>query len=575
MGFADYYKSELAFVTEMARAFAEANPAAAGMLKERGSDPDVERLIEAFAFQAAGIRARTDAVAPSIVHGLAELLLPHYLRPLPATTIVEMQPNLRALRSRYKVARGRALIGRPIDGTACKFRTCWDVDLAPFELVDASVDDSVAARPALRLSLRVSETGKGALAECDRLRVFVHHRELSLPSTLMLWLSRHCVGGSARAGEGEWVALPARPVEPFGLTPGAAVFPWPDTAPAGYRALLEHFTLPEKFHFFDLLGLDRLRPGGGDVQVRLEFERPPPLPAAVGKDTLRLFCTPAINLFEAAAEPVIYTPLEREHLLRADGVSPRHMEVYEVRAVTGVGRVTSTRRSFQPFYRFTHLGAGRGAPFYALRRAQAIDDGVDTYITLDEAIGAPAPTQEESISVELVCTNRGLARELQPDQVSESTPGAMFRGYTNITRVTAPVRVPLGSEALWRLLSHLAIGQRGLADVDALRALLGLYNLQGLADAQVGRSNERQIEAVRKMTRETVTRLIYGVPVRGVRTRVELDEAGFPGIGGAFVFSAALDQLFGSLVSLNAASELAVTLTPSRTEYPWPLRHGT
>lgn len=575
MSFSHYYKSELAFITEMARAFAEANPATAGLLKERSSDPDVERLIEAFAFQAAGIRARMDAVAPTIVHGLAELLLPHYLRPLPAATIVEFHPNMRALRNRHKIARGRVLQSRPVEGTACKFRTCWDVDLAPIEVVDATLDDSVTARPAIKISLRLSETGKGVLAECERLRFFVHHREPSLPATLMMWLTRYYTGATVKTGEGPegTHALGPNAIDPIGLSRDAAVFPWPDTAPNGYRAILEYFTLPEKYHFFDLVGLDKVRLGGSELQVRLEFERPPPLPTAVGKDTFRLHCTPAINLFDVAAEPVQYSPLEREHLLRADGVDPRHMEVYEVRSVTGVGRSNNVRRTFQPFYRFTHAGAGRSSPHYSLRRVEAIDDGVDTYISLDEPAGG-SPTQEESVSIELVCTNRGLPRELQPGQVTETTPGAMFRGYENITHVTSPVRVPLGAEALWRLLSHLAIGQRGLVEVEALRALLGLYNLQSLGNVQIGRGNERQIEAVRRLQRETVTRLVYGIPIRAVRTRIELDEAGFPSAGNAFVFGAVLNALFGSLVSLNAASEVVITLVPSKAEFAWPVQIG-
>jgi type VI secretion system protein ImpG len=577
MGFSHYYKSELAFVTEMARAFAEANPATAGLLKERSSDPDVERLIEAFAFQAAGIRARMDAVAPSIVHGLAELLLPHYLRPLPASTIVEFQPNMRALRNRHKVARGRLLQSRPVEGTQCKFRTCWDVDLAPIEVVDATIDDSISARPAIKITLRLSETGKGVLAECDRLRFFLHHREPSLPATLMLWLTRHYTGAVVRASDGgePLLTLGSKSIEPVGLSRDAAVFPWPDTAPTGYRAALEYFTLPEKYYFVDLIGLEKCKLVGNELVLRLEFERPPPLPTAVGKDTFRLHCTPAINLFEVAAEPVQYSPLEREHLLRADGIDSRHMEIYEVKSVTGVGRVTNTRRQFMPFYRFTHTGsAARGAPYYALRRVEAIDDGVDTYITLDEPAGAPPPTQEESVSIELLCTNRGLPRELQPGQITETTPGAMFRGYENITQVTAPVRVPLGSEALWRLLSHLAIGQRGVTEVEPLRALLGLYNLQSLSNIQLGRSNERQIEAVRKLQRETVTRLVYGIPVRAVRTRIELDETGFASAGNAFVFGAVLNSLFGSLASLNSACEVMITLAPSKAEYAWPVQIG-
>jgi len=134
--------------------------------------------------------------------------------------------------------------------------------------------------------------------------------------------------------------------------------------------------------------------------------------------------------------------------------------------------------------------------------------------------------------------------------------------------------VPLGSEALWRLLSHLAIGQRGVTEVEPLRALLGLYNLQSLSNIQLGRSNERQIEAVRKLQRETVTRLVYGIPVRAVRTRIELDETGFASAGNAFVFGAVLNSLFGSLASLNSACEVMITLAPSKAEYAWPVQIG-
>ena len=49
-----YYEDELAFLREMGAEFARANPAAAPFLAERGADPDVERLLEGFAFLAIG-----------------------------------------------------------------------------------------------------------------------------------------------------------------------------------------------------------------------------------------------------------------------------------------------------------------------------------------------------------------------------------------------------------------------------------------------------------------------------------------------------------------------------------------
>jgi type VI secretion system protein ImpG len=79
---------------------------------------------------------------------------------------------------------------------------------------------------------------------------------------------------------------------------------------------------------------------------------------------------------------------------------------------------------------------------------------------------------------------------------------------------------------------------------------------------------------VLNVEREAVTRLIRGVPVRAVRTTVELDERGFPGQGRAYLFGAALNEFYGSLVNINVASELRVVLIPSKQEYVWPVSIG-
>lgn len=568
--FARYYERELARFHEASRSFAERHPASAGLLRERSSDPDVERLIEAFAFQIAGIRERMDAMLPTIVQNLAELLLPHYVRPLPTTTIVEFTPNLRSLRASHRIAPGKELVARPRSGTKCRFRTCFAVDLLPLELVDVRLDTAVEARPVIEVRMRLG-LGPSTLRECSRVRFFLHHGEPSLPAMLVLWFARHLAGISVRpAAGGSPVPLPDAAVELSGLSPELSVFPWPETAPSGFRLLLEYFTLPERFHFIDLCGLERANIEGDELVVSFAFDRPPAPSTALGRENFRLHCTPAINLFENAAETVQYTPLEREHLLRADSVEPRHMEVYAVRSASGIGRIDGVRREFKPFHEFANLGAHTG-PSYVLRRSQAVDAGVDVAIVLDEARGAPLPTQAEVLSIELTCTNRHLAGELAVGDLAGTASG-MYRGYTNITPMTPTVRAPTDAEGLWRLLSHLAVGQRGLVDADALRRMLGLYNLQGPGDMQRGRVNEQQIAAISRLRQEMVTRLLDGVPIRARRTHVELDEKAFPGPGNAYIFGGVLHELGKSLADINLASELAITLKASRQEYLWPIR---
>src|SRR3954468_11097876 len=134
----------------MGRAFGEANPRVAGLLAERGGDPDVERLLEGFAFLTARVRERMDDSVPEIVAGLTELLLPHYLRTVPACSIVELTPALRALRGRSTVPAGAELATSPVEGTRCVFRTTFDVELLPVSIQETTLDQSVSAAPVLK-----------------------------------------------------------------------------------------------------------------------------------------------------------------------------------------------------------------------------------------------------------------------------------------------------------------------------------------------------------------------------------------------------------------------------------------
>lgn len=569
-----YYASELAYLRETAQAFAREHPANAAALLERGNDPDVERLLEGVAFLTAGLRARIDQAGMQLAHGLAELTLPHLLRSLPAATIVELTPNIRALRARQRVPRGLPLVARTIDGTACRFTSCFDVDLWPLEVRDAKLDRSRSDRPVIRLELAVSDAGRSALAEPAPLRFFLYHHEPALPATLMLWLSRYLAGVTVQAKDGPKSSLPPESLKT--LAPDQhPIFPWPATAPAGYRSVVEVMAIPDGLCFVELSGLHQAaEPGATSIVVELAFDRPPPLPASIGRDTFRLHCTPAINLFEVPGEAIAYDPLMREAIVRADAIDPRHMEVFDVTSVVAADRSHGARRTYVPFAQVA-ASSGRRPPCYALRRTLSPIDGcIDTYISLVEPPELRGK-EGEVLSLQLLCSNRFLARELQVRDLGEAQTGALFATYTNITPVSPPVRMALGVEALWRLLSHLALNQRGPADAASLRGLLSLYNFYGGAHAQLGQTNERQIEAVREVRREAVTRLIRGIPVRAVRTTIELDERGFPGQGRAYLFGAVLNELFASLVNINAASEVRVVLSPSKQEYVWPVRIGT
>lgn len=587
MNHLDLYKRELQHFRGSARGFAERHPGVAGLLGS--GDPDLERLVEAHAFLIAGVHARLDAAAPAFVEGLADMLLPQVLRGVPAATIVEFTPNLATLRACQRIARHRTLLARPIDGTACRFRTCFDLDLLPLELTSAHLDERLAAHPRILLTLRTRDACRDVFRELERLRLYLHHSTPAQPATLMQWFCRHCSDITVQLGDHELGHLSPAAIDPIGLYGEPAMFPWPDTAPPAHRLLLERFTLPERAHFLDIRGLHTLvaradgpvtntdgplahprttSAGPPALTLAFTFDRPPPLPASIDAGGFRLHCTPAVNLFETTAEPLHHTPLTREHLLRADGHDPRHTEVHAVTRVTGTERSRGTQREYAPLH---DLSPEPGAARYALRRAAAVDGGIDTYLLPRDAPGAPA-FADEVLGIELTCSNRELPLRLGPGDVSGAPPGALFRGYVNLTAVTPPVRAPLGDGAQWHFLAQLGLGARGLHDPAALRILLALHNTPARLGTPLGRSNARQIDAIRTIERDLLTRVHRGAALRTIRSRVTLDEAAFASPGHAFLFSALLDQLFAGAAPFLTASELHTVLHPSATELAWPPR---
>ena len=92
----DQYNTELRFIRETGREFAESFPKIASRLSLEGiecADPYVERLLEGFAFLAARVQIKLDAQFPRFTRHLLERVYPHYLAPTPSITVVEFQPD--------------------------------------------------------------------------------------------------------------------------------------------------------------------------------------------------------------------------------------------------------------------------------------------------------------------------------------------------------------------------------------------------------------------------------------------------------------------------------------------------
>jgi type VI secretion system protein ImpG len=572
MDFQNYYQTELVYLRDVGKAFAEKHPALAGMLAERGGDPDVERLLEGFAFIAARFRQRIDDSVPELVETLTDLLLPHFLRPTPATTIVQFQSSGEGARGAYGLAAGAALHSVPVHGTRCRFRSTRPLALLPLRLAALRLDDASSSAPLLSLRFELPQGAQAAVLRREGLRLHLHG-ELPIATQLYLWLARHVASVSLRAAHGKQVELGARSIKVVGFDEQDSLFPWPSFAPQGPRFLLEYFTLQTKFLFVDVLDLDRAGKLEGDsFELMIQFTRPPALPGRLPDDVIRLHCVPAVNLFDVSAEPVRIGVDARPVLLRAQGVEPLHAEVFDVRSVLGVNAARPERRNYEAFQAFRHaLRSAKHPGFYALKRERSpVDDGLHTFLRLDGSAREPTQLEPETLSIELTCTNRSLPAELSVGELrvpTSDTPSGV--SFANIGLVSRPTRPPIGSDLAWHFVAHLSAFRRGMADLEALKAMLLLYNRQEDVDFPAASANRARVDAIRQIRMRPTTRVHRGAPVRGALFEVELDSRGFTSEGDAFLFGSVLHRFLALGAPLNGFADLHMVLLPTRVDFRW------
>ena len=587
-----YYQDELRYLREVGPEFARANPEIARFLADRGSDPDVERLLEGAAFLCGRIRQKLDDELPELTANMMALLWPHYLRPIPSMTILELLPDIGAMQAPLVVEAGAEFASVPVEGTSCRYRSCWPVKLRPWKVTEVRLETE-AARP-VRLIIRLKTSEKAVLENLELDSVRFHLAgDPRTTFTLYHLLSAHVesvvLSDGSSAHSRRTVMLGPEQVSPGGLNRDEGLLPYPRRSFVGYRLLQEYFAFKERFLFIDFTGLDdavgQLQLGD-TLELAVTFNRRLESFPLVSRDNVRLHCVPIINLFAHSADPIRLRHDRTQYLIQPakSGVADRrHLEVYSVDQVAGLARSDDlTLHDYEPFYSFHHMSAAdpREATYYQTHVTPNIVGGdlrrgTDTYISFVTAAGPGGFPTEETVSIELTCTNRDLPVALRAGDISEPTDSSpATTRFRNLLSPTPTISPPLGKTLHWRLISHMTLNYVSLTALQHFKELLRVYDFQSEHDAQRALAHQRLLDGILNTKTRFDERLIRGAAVRGSQIEVELNEDHFAGEGDAYLFSAILDRFMGLYATINAYTQLTVRFTRSGQVYSFPPRWG-
>lgn len=571
----ELYQAELTYLRRMGAAFAESYPKVAGRLELGGDecgDPHVERLIESFAFLTARIQRSLGEDLPEVSGSLLDILYPHYLNPVPSTTVArfEVDPAQGKLTTGHTIDRHTPLFAQTRDGIHCRFRTCYPVTLWPLEVAYAGFEstdryDFLDGRPEVATVLRIRlEASAGTLSELElkRLRFYLDG-EMRSASSLYELLFGHVVRAAILPeGATRPVLLPEPALLPVGFGEEEDVLPYAMHSHPAYRLVQEYFTVPRKFLFVDVDHLDR---HGSEryFDLLLLLDRLPGERQAVDRSNFALGCTPIVNLFRRTTEPIRLHHRAPEYRLIPDVRRERTTEIHSIQRVSVSSDRHDETRVFEPFYSFSHGMQTRDqrAFWAARRRATGRRDlpGTEMWLSFLDLDFNPSVPETQTVYAHTLCTNRHLAEQL-PDgallQIEETAP---LHRIVALHPPTPQFDPPLGGAAQWRLVSHLSLNHLSLAGgrdgLRALREVLGLYAPFGQP------SVHEQIRGIRDLSVRRVVRRVGADAwrgfCRGTEVTLTFDEEAYAGTN-AFLLASVLNHFFALYASINSFSQLVI-----------------
>jgi len=578
--FNQYYQDELSYLREMGEEFAENYPKLAPFLGTRGSDPDVERILEGFAFIAGRLRQKLDDELPELTESIFSLLWPQYMRPLPSMSILEFTPISSAVSEKKLIRKGVEIDSIPVDGMRCRFQTCFDVEMYPVKISAVEVN-TVGLGSSLEISF--SSLNDTALDKVDlhNLRIYLHGDVTSVSENYLFLLNHIKEFRIESLSNDEELKLDPASISAGGFADDEQVIPYPDAVADTYRLIHEYFALPEKFRFLNInLGnaLKNLGAKSG-FKLKFSFDRVFDQQVRINKENFRLNCTPIINLFSRDSDPIRHGSEKSEYIVRPMGNEPHKYDIFTIDNVVGWMQGSNTRREYSPFLSFEHnlqYSDKSSYVFYKLRRQPAVvGRGIDTYISFISSEEKNFSVEREVVSAQMTCTNRNLPDKLKEGDIKTSTGTTPeFATFSNIIPATKSLPPPIDRGLHWNLISSMSSHYTSLLKIESLRSLLSSYNFPAYYNRQAAREHELRMEGIQTSKVEPINLVLQGVAVRGIRINLTANSSKFTCEGELYMLSQVLNRFFAKFSTINSFTQLWVEDIEKGDIYKWKPMNG-
>ena len=559
-----YFQREMEYLRNESVRFAREYPQVAQELalnQERSDDPQVELLLQSFAYLSGQLRYQMAVDDAELPNQLLSALNPHLEIPWAPRSIIQLDVDPDgASFDKLNVLPVASIFTVPLSWNdelvTCRFRTTREADLWPLQITEAQVQShSGIAIAEVVSSIKVTLTVKGQYSfhtmPIERLQFCLDGMDRFVIHDL-LYGSLHGVALVDPVSHQPVKILPADCCEFIDDLNLDTILPGMATVHPGLVNIREYFAFPEHFLFFNLNGLDLTE---FDQQLELLFLLKKPC-QRIEASCFKLNAVPVINLFKQALEPFSMQAGRLEYQLTADQF--RH-PVTEILALDQIllqgvdGRVIN----IPPLYGSSaDINDGYWLGRRELSQTKSVP-GTEFYLRFVDAKLRPAGLQTARVTGRAWCCNRRMAERLSiGSRLNLEGAGPVQSGH--LLRKPSRHQTPDLSGDRSRLLvsqlsSHFQPFENGEVGVTMLRNLLKQH--LGADEAEM----VAQVDAIVKLHTRRITRRVgddlWRGHCHGLQWQVSIDLDRFGHVS-PLVFARVLNRTLQHRVPMNSFSEL-------------------
>lgn len=574
----DFFQQELAALRDEASEFANDFPEQAlelGIHRGRSQDPQVEVMMQAFAYLTGRLRYQLELDQADLPNALLGDLYPHLEAPLPAMMVaeIEVQPDGMAV-----IERGRNVLANvPLDGgsvAACRFQTCCDTPLWPLKVSDVAIvapDDypDLARDPEVRSVLRVRllKYGRTLLKQLKPQRVRFHLNPEAGPAHQVHHLLGTHLRGMAVVDDPETTRLlhllPADSLRWLGFEDDEAALPAHPQAHPAFRILQEYFAFPEKFLFFDVASLD-VQVATQAVDLLFMLDVPPNPGLRLSADLLRINCVPLINLYAQRIDPLNVDHTRYEYRLTGDITQHANCEIYRLERLHAL-RVGAAPRVLAPYFSMDAFQTLEEQDYFYITRREVSQrtrtGGTELYVSFLDAKFELTDPVDDVIGGSALCTNRRMPERLRIGDTLALEGAAPIAAMRVLTKPTAHQTPPMTGARPWLLASQLALNHLSLSS--GPQALAALKDILRLHVGPASTMGHRAIDGILALDARPLVRWHSNGAqrgyVQGVEIELTLDHNRFEE-SSAVLFAEVLRHFFALYAAVNTVVQLRLNM---------------